>query len=65
MKLIKNILDQNNLDFVIEKNVLGLSLYTILRIICQRRKLENKDIYLVFWTLKIKKDMTQFLNIIY
>jgi len=34
-----------------------ISLYTTLRIICQRRKFENRDTYLAFWILK--KRMTQ------
>jgi len=48
--LIKNLLDQNNMDFVIEKKC--ISLYTLLWILCQRWKFENKDIYFAFSDLK-------------
>jgi len=62
MELIKNLLDQNNLDFLTWEAC--ISLYTSLRIICQRRKFENKDIYLAFWDIKKAYDSVPIFNVL-
>jgi len=53
MKLIKDLLDRNNLDFVTEN-----------RIICHRLKFENKDTFLGFLNLKKAYDSVLIYNVL-